>query len=219
MKKILYVVGILGVLLLAIYGYCTLNASCPDSMMGEQAETVCSCPPYGVTINLQPYGNYTQKEAKALKAQLDVHLQPLWDGVADIEVLPVKPLPKRAYYKPRNRYRAGELLKDLKCSNDNNVVTIGLTHCDISTTIHGHKDYGIMGYSYCPGNVCVVSSFRMKGKDDMWKCVIHEFLHSRGLPHCENAECYMKDAHGKGAIYKQKGLCTDCTKRLAKVKM
>ena len=77
------------------------------------------------------------------------------------------------------------------------IVTIGLTHQDISTSIHGHYNYGIMGLSFRPGDACVVSTFRLKRKDDLWKVTIHEFLHSRGLPHCKtNApKCLMQDAH------------------------
>lgn len=209
-KIVLWTASILGALWLGLF-----ICGCWQASFGPYP---CCAPVNDVRIRLQPYGDFSQKEAEALRVKLDEHLRPLWtDGSVGLQVLPAKPLPGRAYYRPRNRYRAGELLKDLKGRKDNSEVTIGLTHRDISTTIHGHDDYGIMGYSYRPGNVCVVSSFRMKNKDDMWKCVIHEFLHSRGLPHCENAACYMKDAHGKGAIHRQKGLCAACTKRLQDV--
>ena len=65
------------------------------------------------------------------------------------------------------------------------IVTIGLMHRDISTSIHGQYNYGIMGLSFRSGDACVVSTFRLKRKDDLWKVTIHEFLHSRGLPHCK----------------------------------
>lgn len=42
------------------------------------------------------------------------------------------------------------------------IVTIGLTHRDISTSIHGQYNYGIMGLSFRPGDACVVSTFRLK---------------------------------------------------------
>ena len=51
-------------------------------------------------------------------------------------------------------------------------VTIGLTHRDISTSIHGQYNYGIMGLSFRPGDACVVSTFRLKRKDDLWKVTI-----------------------------------------------
>ncbi|RGN81615.1 hypothetical protein DXB41_11040 [Segatella copri] len=73
-----------------------------------------------------------------------------------------------------------------------------------------------MGLSFRPGDACVVSTFRLKRKDDLWKVTIHEFLHSRGLPHCKkNApKCLMQDAHGKNTFYMKNGLCEDCKKSL-----
>ena len=98
-------------------------------------------------------------------------------------------------------------------------VTIGLTHRDISTSIHGQYNYGIMGLSFRPGDACVVSTFRLKRKDDLWKVTIHEFLHSRGLPHCKkNApKCLMQDAHGKNTFYMKNRLCQDCQKSLKSI--
>ena len=92
------------------------------------------------------------------------------------------------------------------------IVAIGLTHRDISTSIHGHYNYGIMGLSFRPGDA-------LKRKDDLWKVTIHEFLHSRGLPHCKkNApKCLMQDAHGKNTFYMKHGLCEDCKKTLSKM--
>lgn len=96
------------------------------------------------------------------------------------------------------------------------IVTIGLTHRDISTSIHGQYNYGIMGLSFRPGDACVVSTFRLKRKDDLWKVTIHKFLHSRGLPHCKknDPKCLMQDAHGKNTFYMKHGLCEDCKNSL-----
>ena len=57
---------------------------------------------------------------------------------------------------------------------------------------------------------------RIGVKDDLWKVTIHEFLHSRGLPHCKkNApKCLMQDAHGKNTFYMKHGLCEDCKNSL-----
>ena len=99
------------------------------------------------------------------------------------------------------------------------IVTIGLTHRDISTSIHGQYNYGIMGLSFRPGDACVVSTFRLKRKDDLWKVTIHEFLHSRGLPHCkkDDLKCLMQDAHGKNTFYMKNELCQDCQKSLKNI--
>lgn len=48
-----------------------------------------------------------------------------------VKVLPNKQLPQSAYYKPRNRYLANVLLRDLP-ETTNSIYIIGLTHKDIS---------------------------------------------------------------------------------------
>lgn len=182
----------------------------------DDSDTLCTCPPESfVHIDLQPLGDFTQKEANQLKEDLEKHLVSIY--LSEIEVLPKKDIPASCLYKPRNRYWAGKILGFLKQQNQgSDFVTIGLTHRDISTSIHGNYNYGIMGLSFRPGDACVVSTFRLKRKDDLWKVTIHEFLHSRGLPHCKknDPKCLMQDAHGKNTFYMKHGLCEDCKKTL-----
>lgn len=200
-----------------------LMSSCSSgkktSSTEDDSDTLCTCPPESfVHIDLQPLGDFTQKEANQLKEELEKHLAPIY--LSEIEVLPKKDIPASCLYKPRNRYWAGKILGFLKQQNQgSDFVTIGLTHRDISTSIHGNYNYGIMGLSFRPGNTCVVSSFRLKRKDDLWKVTTHEFLHSRGLPHCkkDNPKCLMQDAHGKNTFYIKHGLCEDCEKTLSKM--
>ena len=182
----------------------------------DDSDTLCTCPPESfVHIDLQPLGDFTQKEANQLKEDLEKHLVSIY--LSEIEVLPKKDIPASCLYKPRNRYWAGKILGFLKQQNQgSDFVTIGLTHRDISTSIHGNYNYGIMGLSFRPGDACVVSTFRLKRKDDLWKVTIHEFLHSRDLPHCKknNPKCLMQDAHGKNTFYMKHGLCEDCKNSL-----
>ena len=200
-----------------------LMSSCSSgkktSSTEDDSDTLCTCPPESfVHIDLQPLGDFTQKEANQLKEELEKHLVPIY--LSEIEVLPKKDIPASCLYKPRNRYWAGKILGFLKQQNQgSDFVTIGLTHRDISTSIHGNYNYGIMGYSFRPGNACVVSTFRLKRKDDLWKVTTHEFLHSRGLPHCkkDDLKCLMQDAHGKNTFYMKHGLCEDCEKTLSKM--
>ena len=197
-----------------------LMSSCSSwkktSSTEDDSDTLCTCPPESyVHIDLQPFGDFTQKEANQLKEELEKHLVPIY--LSEIEVLPKKDIPASCLYKPRNRYWAGNILGFLKQQNqESDFVTIGLTHRDISTSIHGNYNYGIMGLSFRPGNVCVVSTFRLKRKDDLWKVTTHEFLHSRGLPHCkkDDLKCLMQDAHGKNTFYMKHGLCEDCKNSL-----
>ena len=144
-------------------------------------------------IDLLPYGDFTAQETERLKRELKQNLTQIVP--VDIKILPAEPLPHSAYYKLRNRYRAGEILNVLKRrKKPGEGVTIGLTHKDISTTIHGTQDFGIMGYSHLPGNAAVCSTFRLKRRADLCNLVIHEFLHAVGFPHCETAGCDMQDS-------------------------
>ena len=200
-----------------------LMSSCSSwkktSSTEDDSDTLCTCPPESyVHIDLQPFGDFTQKEANQLKEELEKHLVPIY--LSEIEVLPKKDIPASCLYKPRNRYWAGNILGFLKQQNQgSDFVTIGLTHRDISTSIHGNYNYGIMGLSFRPGNACVVSTFRLKRKDDLWKVTTHEFLHSRGLPHCKknDPKCLMQDAHGKNTFYMKNGLCQDCQNSLKNI--
>lgn len=168
-------------------------------------------------IDLLPYGDFTAQETERLKRELKQNLTQIVP--VDIKILPAEPLPHSAYYKPRNRYRAGEILNVLKRrKKPGEGVTIGLTHKDISTTIHGTQDFGIMGYSHLPGNAAVCSTFRLKRRADLCNLVIHEFLHAVGFPHCETAGCYMQDAHGKNVMTGSKSLCWQCQPQLKQMK-
>ena len=172
-----------------------------------------STPKKKLSIHLQPMGDFSQQQAILLQKEMKEHLC-LGIG-ADIKVCSNIELPASCLYKPRNRYWAGKLLDYLK-TEAKDTVTIGLTNKDISTSIHAQYNYGIMGLSLKPGNACIVSTFRMKRKDDLWKVTIHELLHSRGLPHCkqDNPRCIMQDAHGKNTFYMKQDICEDCKKRM-----
>lgn len=128
-------------------------------------------------------------------------------------VLPIKELPKVAYtnYKAP-RYRADSLIK-IQHRNFTNQIdfVLGLTDKDICITkyeedgsvkkpVNKYTDFGIMGLAYRPGKSCVVSSYRLKHKNEkthfsrLKKVAIHEFGHNLGLPHCPNKKCVMTDA-------------------------
>lgn len=164
-------------------------------------DTLCCCPHKFVYI--QPYGDESYFDGLYSELQDDINALMPEAGYA-VESLPAKPMPQSAYYAPKKRYRADKIIALQKAENkdcDEGVV-IGVTKKDISTTIHGQKDYGIMGLSYRPGNSCIVSSYRVRDKKNLHKLLLHEFLHSRGLPHCQKNDprCYMKDAKGKGNV-------------------
>jgi archaemetzincin len=129
------------------------------------------------------------------------------------------PLPIRAYYKPRNRYRADTLNLYLKERTKNGCVTIGLTNKDISTDNGNIVDWGVMGLAYMPGKACTVSPFRLSTKninEQFFKVAIHELGHTQGLPHCADIFCLMTDAKGKNNTDREKGFCARCKSFLEK---
>lgn len=143
-----------------------------------------------LTICLQPFDNFTEKEAAKVTKELEPALSKIFPDMKwHFEVLPNKPLPKEAYVKPLNRYRASDLLKHLKTTKDKYI--LGLTHRDISHNIHGYENYGIRGLTPIGGNKSIISDHR--GKDNVFIMVIsHEFLHGYSrAPHCKNPDCLM----------------------------
>ena len=74
-----------------------------------------------------------------------------------------------------------------------------------------------MGLSHRPGHACVVSTFRLKKHSQLWKLVIHEFIHAFfGYSHCpkDNTHCIMQDAHGKNTFDKKNDLCDYCKQHI-----
>lgn len=115
------------------------------------------------TIYLQPYEDFPQREAEALRASITQALGRVYRGDwSHVEVLPCRPLPAHAYYKPRQRYLATALLRDLSVAGPDAFV-IGLTHKDISFNIHNTKNYGIMGLTTRGHFKTIVSDYRAKG--------------------------------------------------------
>lgn len=123
------------------------------------------------------------------------------------------PLPRQAFYEPRNRFKADSILSYFKKFATRNRVIMGLTSKDISTKKDKVEDFGIMGLGNCPGNACVASLFRLDKEnmnEQFFKIAIHEIGHTQGLPHCNEKFCFMRDAEGKNPTNEEKEFCSKC---------
>ena len=177
----------------------------------------CTCP--YATIYLQPYDNYTQKEANKLKAELHNHLQEILFGAFEVKVLPNKPLSDSFLGGIKGKYRTDKIINDLKENADEHNIYIGITHRDICRDYkNGVKDWGVLGSSIADYHACVASDYRIKNKKrDMWKVVTHEFIHTfHGYPHCpkDSAHCIMKDAKGHADFSNKYDLCGYCKDKI-----
>ncbi|RYD55256.1 MAG: hypothetical protein EOP83_21715 [Verrucomicrobiaceae bacterium] len=104
-------------------------------------------------IALQPLGGVKAERIEVVKHGLEDAF-----GVKVI-VLENRPLPKSAWYAPRSRYRADDLLEHLReVVPAKHPVVIGITEKDISTTKDEHIDWGIFGLGEVDGRACVVST-------------------------------------------------------------
>ncbi len=158
------------------------------------------------TIIIQPFEGIAVNQVKYVYDKLKKY-------IPHVVLNKPMPLPKRAYYKARKRYKADTLNLILKGKTKNGFVTIGLTNKDISTDNGKIADWGVMGLAYLPGKACTVSTFRLSKKninDQYFKVAIHELGHTQGLYHCPNKTCLMTAAEGKNNTDKETGFCVKC---------
>lgn len=212
MKRLVFsFIGFAAVCLLCLTS-CKQNSSVLEELTSD---TLCSCP--HSFLHFLPYGDFTKAEAQRIVDDMQKNMPILFDELGlQVTILEPTELPTMAYSKQYGRYRADSLLRYENRLKKKDIILMGLTHKDISTTVHGVKDFGIIGYSLCPGQSSVVSTCRIPKCEWAWKTVAHEYLHALGVPHCPNDDpaCIMCDAKGKAPKYAQKvGLCHDCAKK------
>ena len=139
------------------------------------------------------------------------------------EIKGIATLPKAAFYKPRNRYRASVLLESIDSYKGFDKI-IGITSKDISTTKNNTYDWGIMDLANNPGRSCIISTYRIKTpnkvlfNDHFIKKALHELGHTLGLPHCTfSSTCFMEAAEGtiKSVDRETRYLCSNCKKLIS----
>lgn len=184
--------------------------------MVSNDELDCVCPHCSILI--QPYDDFSLDMAvevsKKLEQAINEHMKGL--AVTEVQVMPNMPLTEDLMNNGKTRYRASKILdKQQSLLKQPGYVVIGLTDKDISTSVHGYEDWGILGLSYLNKNNCVISTYRVKDKSQFWKVVLHEFGHGfLGLPHCPNNDptCFMADANGNPNLTPQRHFCDSCSK-------
>jgi archaemetzincin len=205
------------ILIILLFSFCSQNEGSIDDIKNEnnnnQKPAVAKkelgekhVSPQALNIDILPFEGIPQSITDHVFKELSKIL-------TNLNLLKPIALPKRAYYAPRNRYRADTLIYILRNATEDGHVTMGLTNKDISAEKGKVFDYGIMGLAYQPGKSCVVSTYRLSKKninEQFFKVAIHELGHTQGLPHCPNKTCLMTDAEGKNNTDKENGFCIKC---------
>ena len=168
-----------------------------------------------VVINIQPLDGI-EDVSKVTEEFVKFYLEPLGLQNHEIRVLPHKNTPDSTFNTARTRYRANKIVNFLHYNTRPGEFTIGVTDKDISTSIHGSNDYGILGLSFLghTKRACITSTYRLKYKKDLWKLIAHEFTHGYfSQNHCraDDDACIMQDAKGKSPRFENKCyLCPQC---------
>jgi archaemetzincin len=95
-------------------------------------------------IVIQPLGNFELQQSNKVLSEIRTINR-------NVVLRKNIPFPENSYYKPRDRYRADSIIKNLKNNIGNDSVIVGLSNCDISTTKNKVQDWGVMGLGYKPG--------------------------------------------------------------------
>jgi archaemetzincin len=168
---------------------------------------IYSCSDRNAAIGIQPFKGVESHFIDTIKIALHQTYNKKTFVLPEIEV------PKSTFINVKSpRYRADLLLKYLKdTKNDSISILLGILNQDVSITkkdgdgkakmpLSKYIDWGIMGLAYMPGESCVVSTFRLRTKNQklfftrLKKVSIHEVGHNLGLDHCSTPYCVMQDA-------------------------
>lgn len=185
-----------------------------------------------ITVCLVPLDGISKSQIEELKKDFKDNFTDKREEVFFIESLEHLNTPDSCINKKYHRFEAGVMLKFLKNqfgetvkqkarenseSGSIDYCIIGVTNKDISTPVHDKENYGILGLSTIGGKVCVISTYRLKNKKDLWKLAMHEFGHGYyRLRHCpkDDSSCIMADAKGGNPHYELKdSLCSTCLEK------
>jgi len=195
-------------------------ALCIAACTNKEADTNVTKPAEQaiVNIHLQPYNNFTQKEAEMLKGEFGKFLKDSLHLKVNIDILPAIKLDERFLNDNKNRFQAQKIVGSLKKKSSCGEVYIGLLHEDISLPLHGVPDWGVLGLASIGNHAAVISTYRIANvQRDFWRVVAHEFGHCHfSLPHCPQKinECLVRDAEGHPNFAITKNFCENCLKKI-----
>lgn len=204
-------------------------ASCTQKSHEQTAEYEHPAPPV-ITVCFVPLDGVNSADIKKVSVDFaSKFASRQWEPYI-IQVLEASKIPDSCFNSTHTRYSASKVIsflenkyakiaqtKAMANSPDNNWAfhIIGVTDRDISASVHGKADYGILGLSYLNNsriNSSIISTYRIRRKKDLWKLAVHEFCHGfYNAPHCYDDHCIMCDAKGGNPHYEIKdSLCVNC---------
>ena len=150
-------------------------------------------------VAIQPLGTIDSALVCAVAARIERTF------AVDVTVLPPRPLPASALYRPRMRYRGERVIDWLAAAKSPPVSAIvGVMSRDLSATKGHVYDWGVMGVANPSSATGVTSTYRLRRHGATASVVtlracqvaVHELGHSLGLAHCRAPRCIMNDAEG-----------------------
>ena len=222
--------GMQAIVILSVLTMSLMLNACKGNKDEENEELDYHGPPV-ITVFLVPMDGVSSATMTQLKEDFSTKFTDRqWEPYV-VEVLDHMTTPDSCYNDTKTRFRAEKILRTLSSRYSEEARNkakekdqkhwayqiVGVTNHDISTSVHGKPDYGILGLSFLGnrhGDSSIVSTYRLKRKKDLWKLVAHEFCHGfYGCPHCKNDDphCIMADAKGGNPHFEIKdSLCIDC---------
>lgn len=206
---------------LLLQGLVVLSVGCCDTPSPAEQ------PP--LVLLVQPLGSVSRIHVDSIAVALEKEYG------ARVHIASPLSLPERAFTTVRSpRYRADTLIAWLRGLRPDTIDhIIGLTDQDISHTKYAadktikeprskYRDFGIFGLGYVKGPSCVISTFRLGDAgeqrffDRLCKITVHEVGHNRGLPHCADEACVMRDIVERIASMDaaDRSICPACLVRL-----